>query len=121
MSICIAYNGKLRDPTLVPELVSDLTAKAGGAGWLFKTMKELRAEGLVTCTGLEGISPRPTTNCIDARSTGAQAAMARSEAVRPSPSKRSRARSNHATRGSSAWSSGSVATDAIQSSTPATM
>src|SRR5437762_623338 len=63
MGITIAYTGKLSDAALVPELVSDLTAKAKDAGWLCKTMKELLAEGRVKCPGLEGISLYPHREC----------------------------------------------------------
>jgi hypothetical protein len=63
MGISIAYKGKLRDSALVPELVSDLTAKASEAGWLCKTMNELVAEGRVTCAGLEGITLYPHREC----------------------------------------------------------
>jgi len=63
MGISIAYKGKLHDTTLVPELVTDLTAKAKAAGWLHKTMKELVTEGRVTCNGLEGITLYPHREC----------------------------------------------------------
>jgi hypothetical protein len=63
MSTSVAYKGKLRDPFLVPELVRDLTAKAKDAGWLCKTMEELVAEELVTCSGLEGITLYPHHEC----------------------------------------------------------
>lgn len=63
MGICIAYMGKLRDPALVPALVSDLTAKAKAAGWMSKTMMELVAERLVKCSGLEGITLYPHREC----------------------------------------------------------
>jgi hypothetical protein len=63
MGISIAYQGKLRDPGLVPALVADLKSKAESAGWLFKTMDELVAEGRVSCTGLEGITLYPHPEC----------------------------------------------------------
>jgi hypothetical protein len=63
MGICIAYSGKLRDPTLVPALVSDLKAKAEAVGWPCKTMTELIAEELVVCAGLEGITLYPHREC----------------------------------------------------------
>ncbi|WP_438006142.1 hypothetical protein WME89_47250 [Sorangium sp. So ce321] len=63
MGISIAYSGKLRDPAVVPELVSDLAAKAESAGWPCKTMKELVAEKRVTCSGLEGITLYPHREC----------------------------------------------------------
>lgn len=59
MGISIAYWGKLRDPSVVSEFVSDLTAKAQSVGWLCKTMEEMLAEGRVKCPGLEGISLYP--------------------------------------------------------------
>ena len=52
MGICIAYTGKLREPALVPEFIRDLKAKAQAVGWPCKTMDELVAEELVTCSGL---------------------------------------------------------------------
>lgn len=63
MGISVAYKGTLRDPLLVPELVRDLEAKAKAAGWLCKTMKELVAEGLVSCSGLAGITLYPHREC----------------------------------------------------------
>jgi len=63
MGISVAYKGKLRDPSLVPDLVRDLTAKAKAAGWLCHTMEELVAEDLVTCSGLEGITLYPHREC----------------------------------------------------------
>lgn len=63
MGISVSYKGKLRDPSVVPDLVRDLTAKAGAAGWLCKTMAELVAEGLVTSSGLEGITLYPHREC----------------------------------------------------------
>jgi hypothetical protein len=59
MGISIAYWGKLRDPSLVPELAADLTARAQSVGWLCKTMEEMIAEGRVKAPGLEGISLYP--------------------------------------------------------------
>ena len=63
MGICIAYMGKLRKPALVRELVTDLKAKADAVGWPCKTMAELVAEGLVTCSGLDGITLYPHREC----------------------------------------------------------
>jgi len=63
VGICIAYMGKLRDPALVGELVTDLKAKAEAVGWPCKTMAELVAERLVTCSGLEGITLYPHRAC----------------------------------------------------------
>ena len=63
MGISIAYTGKLRDPTVVPELVTDLAAKAAAAGWPSKTMKELIEDRRVTCSGLEGITLYPHREC----------------------------------------------------------
>jgi hypothetical protein len=63
MGISIAYKGKLRDTTLVPELVTDLTTRAKSAGWLSKSMPELVTEGRVTCDGLEGITLYPHREC----------------------------------------------------------
>jgi hypothetical protein len=63
MGICVAYMGKLHDPALVPELVSDLKAKAEAVGWPSKTMTELVADGSVTCSGLEGITLHPHREC----------------------------------------------------------
>lgn len=63
MGISVAYKGKLRDPLLVPEIVSDLTARAKAAGWPCKTMEELVAEDLVSCLGLEGITLYPHREC----------------------------------------------------------
>lgn len=59
MGITIAYWGKLRDPSVVPELAADLTARAQSVGWLCKTMKEMIAEGRVKAPGLEGVSLYP--------------------------------------------------------------
>jgi hypothetical protein len=63
MGIAIAYRGRLDDPGVVAELVEDLAAKARSAGWLYKTMQELLAEGRVTCAGLEGITLYPHREC----------------------------------------------------------
>jgi len=63
MGICIAYTGKLREPALVPEFICDLKAKAKAVGWPCKTMEELVAEELVTCSGLEGITLYPHPEC----------------------------------------------------------
>jgi hypothetical protein len=63
MGIAIAYRGRLDDPGVVAELVNDLAAKARSAGWLYKTMQELLAEGRVTCAGLEGITLYPHPEC----------------------------------------------------------
>jgi len=63
MGICIAYTGKLREPALVPELMRDLQVKAEAIGWPCKTMSELVAEGLVSCSGLDGITLYPHRAC----------------------------------------------------------
>lgn len=63
MGISISYKGKLRDPARVAELVRDLTEKARDAGFRFKTMEELKADGRVTCSGLEGITLYPHPEC----------------------------------------------------------
>lgn len=63
MGVCIAYMGKLREPGLVGELVTDLKVKAETVGWPCKTMPELIAEGLVACSGLEGITLYPHREC----------------------------------------------------------
>jgi hypothetical protein len=63
MGVCIAYQGKLREPALVGELVTDLKAKAEAVGWPSKTMPELVSESLVTCSGLDGITLYPHREC----------------------------------------------------------
>lgn len=63
MGICIAYQGKLRDPALVPELIGDLKAKAESVGWPCRTMDALVAEGHVACAGLDGITLYPHREC----------------------------------------------------------
>ena len=59
MSICIAYKGKLSDPALLPEFLRDMAQKAEAAGWRYKMMSQLLAEGAITCAGLEGITLYP--------------------------------------------------------------
>jgi hypothetical protein len=63
MGISISYMGKLRSPDLVPELVADMRARAEAAGWLYKEMPALLAEGIVKCEGLRGISLYPHKDC----------------------------------------------------------
>lgn len=63
MGISIAYKGKLRDPSVVPELIEDLTSRAKSIGWMCKTMKEMLAEGRVKLPGLEGITLYPHREC----------------------------------------------------------
>ena len=63
MGVSIGYRGRLRDPAVVPELVSDLKSRAGAAGWPCKTMDELVAEGRVACSGLQGITLYPHSQC----------------------------------------------------------
>lgn len=63
MGISIGYKGRLSDPAVLPELISDLKSKARAAGWLCKTMDELMAEGRVTCSGLQGITVYPHSEC----------------------------------------------------------
>lgn len=67
MGISIAYQGKLSSPSLVPELVADLRARAEAAGWLYKEMPTLLAEGIVNCPGLTGLSLYPHKECEPVR------------------------------------------------------
>jgi hypothetical protein len=66
MGITISYSGKLRDPSVIPELIADVTAMAEAAGWHVKSMEELIAEGRVTCSGLRGVSiwPHPQSEPV---------------------------------------------------------
>jgi hypothetical protein len=59
--------GKLRSPSLVPELVADLRGRAVMAGWPFKDMATLVAERIVECTDLTGISLYPHEACEPVR------------------------------------------------------
>ena len=63
MGICIAYRGKLCEPAIIPDLVSDLKTKAKAVGWPCKTMAQLVAEGQIRCSGLEGITLLPHRAC----------------------------------------------------------
>jgi hypothetical protein len=67
MGISIAYMGKLSSPSLVPELVADVRARAEAAGWRYQEMAELLAEGRVKCSGLSGISLYPHPECEPVR------------------------------------------------------
>ena len=63
MGICIAYCGKLREPAVIPDLMSDLKKKAKAVGWPCKTMAELVAEDHIRCSELEGITLFPHRAC----------------------------------------------------------
>lgn len=63
MGICIAYKGKLRAPTLVTELVNDISKKAAMVGWRCETMANLIAMDIVRTGGLDGISLYPSKEC----------------------------------------------------------
>lgn len=63
MGVMISYQGRLKDRAEVPELVRDLQATAEAAGWQFRTMEQLIAEGRVTCSGLQGITLYPHREC----------------------------------------------------------
>lgn len=63
MGVTISFRGRLRDPALVPELITEFTARAEAVGWLVKSMDEMIAEGRVTCRGLRGVSLFPHRLC----------------------------------------------------------
>jgi hypothetical protein len=63
MGICIAYSGKLRDPSSVAYLMSDIRLLAGLIGWRCATMTESIASGTVNTSGLDGITLYPTGDC----------------------------------------------------------
>ncbi|HEY8377375.1 MAG TPA: hypothetical protein VIK91_12855 [Nannocystis sp.] len=59
MGITINFRGRLRDPSLIPEVIEVATEKAKTSGWILKTMEEMIAEGRVTARGLRGVSLWP--------------------------------------------------------------
>lgn len=67
MGVCIAYRGKLSSPSLIPELIADLRARAKAAGWPYHEMPELVANGRVSCPGLTGLSVYPHPECEPVR------------------------------------------------------